>query len=83
MPEIFYEDFASTLESCEIEEEMGADTTSGGATTLHAPVLETATTSPSADVIPRMMDGGGGKAGSQNNEKGAGADRPSPTRKRV
>ena len=66
MPETFYEDFASILEACEIEEE---EETSGGATTLHAPVLETPAAGPSARVRPRVTDGGGGKAGNQIEEE--------------
>ena len=38
LPETFYEDFASILEACKIEED---EETSGGATSLHALVLMT------------------------------------------
>ena len=66
LPETFYEDFASILEACEIEEEEG---TSAGAATFHTPVLETPTTGPRAGVRPRETDGGGGKAGNRNDEE--------------
>ena len=42
--------------------------TSGGATTLHAPVLETPAGGPSARVRPRVTDGGSSKAGNQSEE---------------
>ena len=66
LPETFYEDFASILEACEIEEE---EETSGGAATFHTPVLETPATGPRAGVRPRETDGGGGKAGNRNDEE--------------
>ena len=42
--------------------------TSGGVATLHAPDLETPAVGPSARVRPRMMNGGGGKAGNHDKE---------------
>ena len=42
--------------------EVATDTTSGGAATLHTPVLETPATGSRAGVRPRVMGGGGGKA---------------------
>ena len=59
LPETFYEDFASILKACKIEEEVATDAASGGAVTLHTPVLEIPATGPR----PRMTDSGGGKAG--------------------
>ena len=66
LPETFYEDFASILEACEIEEE---EETSGGAATFHTPVLETPETGLRAGVRPRETDGGGGKVGNRNDEE--------------
>ena len=66
LPESFYEDFASILEACEIEEE---EETSGGAAAFHTPVLETTATGPRAGARPRETDGGGGKAGNRNGEE--------------
>ena len=65
-PELFYEDLASILEACEIEEE---EKTSGGAATFHTPVQETPAAGPSARVRPREKNGGGGKAGDRNDKK--------------
>ena len=45
--------------------------TSDGAATLHAPVLETPAAGPSARVRPRVTNGGGGKAADQSNVKEA------------
>ena len=56
MTETFYEEFASILEACEIEEE---EETSGNAATLHTPAVETPAVGASADVRPRVADGGG------------------------
>ena len=39
---------------------MATNTTSGGAATLHTPVLETPTAGPRAGVKPRVTNGGGG-----------------------
>ena len=66
LPETFYDDFASILEACEIEEEKE---TSGSAATLHTPALEAPAVSPSAGVRPRVTGGGGGKAGNRDNGK--------------
>ena len=72
LPETFYEDFTTIIKACEIEEE---EETSGSATTLHAPVLETPAVGPSARVRPRVMNGGGGKAGDHDDDVGEGAER--------
>ena len=61
--ELFYEDLTSILEACEIEEE---EKTSGGAATLHTPVLEITAAGSSAHVRPMVTNGGGGKAGNQS-----------------
>ena len=53
-PDTFYEEFASILEACEIEED---EETSGGAVTLHTPVFENPVTGPRAGVRPRETDG--------------------------
>ena len=50
LPESLYENFASILEACEIEEE---EETSGGAATFDTPGLETPATGPRAGVRPR------------------------------
>ena len=63
-PELFYEDLASILEACEIEEE---EKTSGGAATFHTPVQETPAAGPSARVRHKEKNGGGGKAGNRDN----------------
>ena len=44
----------------------GVEETSGGATSLHAPVLETPAAGPSARVRPRVTNGGGGKEGNRD-----------------
>ena len=64
LPETFYEDFASILEACEIEDEE----TSGNATSLHAPILEAPETGQSTRVRPRVTNGGGGKAGNRDKD---------------
>ena len=79
LPESSYEDFASILEACEIEEEVATDndvrmevattSTSGGAGALPTPILETPVVGPKAGMGPRVMDGVGGKAGNQNKEE--------------
>ena len=63
LPETFYEDFASILEACEMEEE---DETSGDVATFHTPALEASAVGPSAGTRPRATDGGGGKAGKRD-----------------
>ena len=45
LPDTFYEELASIFKACEIDEE---DAASGGAATLHTPVLETPATGPRA-----------------------------------
>ena len=83
LPDSFYEDFASILEACEIEDEVATDndvqeevatgTTSGAAATLHTPVLESLTSAIdiTVGVRPRVTNSGGGKAG---NRKTGGKD---------
>ena len=50
----------------ELDEREEEDAMSGGAATLHAPVLETLVTVSSARVRPRVTNGGGGKAGNHD-----------------
>ena len=59
----------------DVRMEVATDTTSGGATTLHAPALETSAAGPSARVRPRVTNGGGGKAGDHDEDVGEGAER--------
>jgi hypothetical protein len=66
LPETFYEDFASILEACEIDEE---EETSGNAATLHTSVLGTTAAGPNARMRPRVTDDGDGKAGNRNYEE--------------
>ena len=54
---------------------MATDTTSGGAATLHAPVLETLAAGPRAGVRPRVTDSGSEKAGDHDDDVGEGAER--------
>ena len=70
---------ASIFETCAIEDgvatnndvrkEMATDMASGGAATLHTLILETPAVGPSAGVRPRVMHGGGGKAGDQSDDE--------------
>ena len=46
-------------------------TTSGGATSLHAPILETTAAGPSARVRPMMTNSSGDKAGNRDDENDA------------
>ena len=46
------------------------DTTSSGAATLHAQVLETLAARLRSGMRPRVTDGGGDKAGNQNDKRG-------------
>ena len=55
--------------------EVAMDTMSGGAATLHTPVLETPAAGLKAGVRPRVTEGGGGKAGDQGGDMGEGAER--------
>ena len=66
LPETFYEDFASILEACEMEEE---DETSDGVATFHTPALEASAVGPSAGTRPRATDGGGGKADNRDEDE--------------
>ena len=85
MPESFYEDFASILAACKIEEEVAMDNDvrmkvatdimSGGDGTLHTHILKTPAAGLSADVRPRVTNGGGGKAGDQSDERKRGPGR--------